>query len=197
MRALALALCVLGVAGCKPPPTDADVARAATVVSLRGPSTPIASPDTTGALWSPSQTRPERLVYGLPGEPVMLAIECVRSGEDAPASIRISRHAPADRDASALLALIGNGAIGRLEVTATRQGRRQIWQGEAPANDRGWEPLAGPREITATVPGAGLVRLNPSPLPMQFLKGCRNPLPEPLTAPQPLTAPGEPPPPPA
>jgi hypothetical protein len=169
-------LAVAGLVSCKPPPTDADMARAATIVNLRGASAPIASPDTRGALWSPSQTRPERLVYGLPGEPVMLAIECVRSGESDIGRIRISRHAPADSDATALLALIGNGAIGRLEVEAARQGQRQIWQGEIAADNVGWEPLAGPREITATVPGAGLVRLNPSPLPMQFLRECRNPL---------------------
>lgn len=182
----ALILLAAGLAGCKPPPTDADMARAATIVSLRGPSTPIASPDTTGALWSPSAASPDRLVYGKPGEPVMLAVECVRTdGDAAPARIRISRHAPADRDAGALLALIGNGAIGRMEVAATKQGQRQIWQGELPADDRGWEPLAGPREITATVPGAGLVRLNPSPLPMQFLRDCRSPLAEPPPPPAP------------
>jgi hypothetical protein len=88
--------------------------------------------------------------------------------------IRIARFAPADKNAGALLALIGNGAIGRLEVDAVRQGARQIWQGQAAAEDIGWEPLSGPREITATVPGAGLVRLNPSPLPMAFLAACRN-----------------------
>ncbi len=175
--ALLLSLSALGA--CKPPPADADMARAATVVSLRGPSAPIPSPDTTGALWTPSKTRPERLVYGVPGEPVLLALECVRGLPGAPATLRIVRHAPADKDAEALLALIGNGAIGRLEVEATRQGKQQIWLGEAPADHPGWEPLAGPREMTATVPGAGLVRLNPSPLPMQLLAACRKPaLPE-------------------
>lgn len=182
----ALIVLTAGLSACKPPPTDADVARAATIVSLRGPSAPIASPDTTGALWSPSAASPDRLVYGRPGEPAMLAIECLRSsGGETPAHIRISRHAPADSGARALLALIGNGAIGRLAVAATKQGPRQIWQGEAPADDRGWEPLSGPRKITATVPGAGLVRLNPSPLPMQFLRDCRSPLAEPPPPPAP------------
>ena len=116
---------------------------------------------------SPSAASPDRLVYGRPGEPVMLAVECVRTaGDAAPARIRISRHAPADRDAGALLALIGNGAIGRMEVAATKQGQRQIWQGELPAEDRGWEPLAGP-------------------LPMQFLRDCRSPLAEPPPPPAP------------
>lgn len=181
MRAVALALPLLALGACKPPPTDNDTARAATIVSLRAPSTPMASPDTTKALWTPAEQQPgtqqnTRLIYGAPGEPVLLALECVRTDQTAAATIRISRHAPADKGASALLALIGNGAIGRLEVDATLQGKRQVWQGEAPADNQGWEPLGGPCEITATVPGAGLVRLNPSPLPMQFLMQCRSPL---------------------
>jgi len=166
------------VAACKPPPTDADTARAATIVSLQAPSPPLPSPDTAGAVWRLSEKQEGRIVYGLPGEPALLALEC-HPGHSAtePQIIRIARYAPADRDAGALLALIGNGAIGRLEVDAVRQGKRQFWLGEAPADNPGWEPLNGPREATATVPGAGLVRLNPSPLPMQFLADCRNPAP--------------------
>lgn len=164
------------LAGCKPPPSDSDMARAATTISLRTPSAPMDSPDTATALWMPSQSTPDRIIYGNPGEPVLLALECARRDQAAPV-IRISRYAPADKDAGALLALIGNGAIGRLEVDATETGKRRIWQGEAEADNIGWEPLNGPREITATVPGAGLVQLNPSPLPMQFLDECRNPAP--------------------
>lgn len=173
-----LALALVGLAaGCKPPPTDSDTARAATTVNLQAPSAPHPSPDTTGALWTPSAQKAGRIIYGIPGKPVLLALECLAAAPPAPPAIRIARYAPADKDAGALLALIGNGAIGRLEVNATRNGARQIWQGEAPADHPGWEALGGPREITATVPGAGLVRLNPSPLPMQFLAACRGDLP--------------------
>lgn len=169
-----LALLAAGLAACKPPPTDSDMARATTIVSLDAPSAPHDSPDTKGAVWSISTKQQNRIVYGIPGQPALLTLECLPGAGSAPAFIRIARYAPADRDAGALLALIGNGAIGRLAVDATRQGQRQIWQGEAPADDIGWEPLDGPREITATVPGAGLVRLNPSPLPMAFLEQCRS-----------------------
>lgn len=165
------------LAGCKPPPTDRDSARGATLINLQAPSAPHPSPDTTGAVWSPSAKQAARIVYGIPGQPVLLALDCIAATPLRPAAIRIARYAPADKDAGALLALIGNGAIGRIAVDAAKQGQRQIWQGEAPADSIGWEPLAGPREITATVPGAGLVRLNPSPLPMAFLEACRNPAP--------------------
>ncbi len=170
-------LAAAAIPACKPPPTDSDMARAATIVSLQAPSAPHPSPDTKDAIWRLSEKQEGRLVYGVPGEPALLALECRPGPDEALGIIRIMRYAPADRDAGALLALIGNGAIGRLEVDATRQGKRQIWQGEAPADNIGWEPLDGPREITATVPGAGLVRLNPSPLPMQFLRDCRSPAP--------------------
>ncbi|MFN3989143.1 MAG: hypothetical protein ACK4IS_02670 [Erythrobacter sp.] len=169
------ALALAGLAtGCKPPPTDSDTARAATIVSLKAPSAPQPSPDTTNAVWRVSEKQAGRLVYGIPGEPALLALECLAATDDAPAAIRIARYAPADKDAGALLALIGNGAIARLEVDAVREGQRQFWQGQAPAQSLAWEPLNGPREITATVPGAGLVRLNPSALPMEFLAQCRS-----------------------
>lgn len=167
---------VAGLAACKPPPSDNDTARAASFTPLRGPSAPIPSPDTARALWSPSASRAERIVYGVPGEPALLALECLREADQTAAgSLRITRYAPADKGAGALLALIGNGSIGRLEVDATPHGKQHIWQGEIPADHPGWEALNGPREMTATVPGAGLVRLNPSPLPMQLLEDCRTP----------------------
>ena len=187
-RLIAAVCCVLvvaaGLAGCRPPPTDSDTARAATIVNLNAPSAPQPSPDTTGALWSLSTQQEGRIIYGIPGKPALLALECLSAGEGAPARLRIARYAPADKGAGALLALIGNGAIGRLEVDAVKQGARQIWQGEAPADHPGWEPLGGPREITATVPGAGLVRLNPSPLPMALLEACRTPSPAQSASPE-------------
>ncbi|KPF61777.1 hypothetical protein [Porphyrobacter sp. AAP60] len=159
------------LAGCKPPPTDAAVARATLAPSAAGPSTPLPSPDTAGAVWA-AGAQPLRLVYGVPGQPVLLALECRNAGS-AEAALTITRHAPADSGAGALLALIGNGAIGRIEVDATTIGERILWQGERLAGDKAWEPLAGPREITVTVPGAGLVRINPGAMASELLSECR------------------------
>lgn len=170
--ALALAGVLTGVlAGCKPPPTDAAVARVAFGASAAGPSAPLPSPDTTGAVWASSGS-PLRLVYGVPGGAVLLALECVEPGKPT-ARLRITRHAPADSGASALLALIGNGWIGRFPVDATEIGNSRVWQGEVPAAARQWDALKPEREATVTVPGAGLVRLNPSPLPMALIGACR------------------------
>ncbi|MFN4020004.1 MAG: hypothetical protein ACK4IC_05760 [Erythrobacter sp.] len=170
-RFLALLAAALALSGCKPPPTDAGSARAANLPVWPGPSRPIASPDTTGAVWAASGG-PMRLVYGVPGQPVLLALQCEGAGTPV-ARLRMTRHAPADRGAGALLALIGNGAIGRFPVDATRVRGQLVWQGEFPALAAGWDAFKGPLEATATVPGAGLVRLNPSPLPFDLVTQCR------------------------
>lgn len=173
-RALCLAALSLTAAlsACKPPPTDAAVARVSLLGPIGGPSAPLASPDTTGAIWASTPANPLRMVYGVPGKPVLLALECLASATPE-ARLRITRHAPADAGASALLALIGNGWIGRFPVTATEVDGRTLWQGEVPALQREWDALKPVREATVTVPGAGLVRLNPSPLPMALVSACR------------------------
>jgi hypothetical protein len=179
------------LAGCQPPPSDAAVARVSLLSSsVSGPSEPLPSPETTDAIWA-STANPLRLVYGVPGKPVLLAIECINP-EDPAAYLRITRHAPADDGAGALLALIGNGAIGRIEVDSTRSGGRAVWQGERSALDAVWEPLAGPREVTVTVPGAGLVRINPSDTAWELLTDCRDIPPEiepPVLVPEPSPVP--------
>jgi hypothetical protein len=166
MGALAAAL-----SGCKPPPTDAAMARVPLLAAAGGPSEPLPSPDTTGALWA-ATSNPLRLVYGVPGQPVLVALECI--GPATPdARIKITRHAPADDGAAALLALIGRGAIGRFPVDATDIGGRMLWQGDVPALAQGWDAFKSTNEATVTVAGAGLVRLNPSPLPFQLVETCR------------------------
>jgi hypothetical protein len=129
-----------------------------------------------------------RLVYGEPGKPVLLALECIAPATSE-ARLRITRHAPADDGAGALLALIGNGRIGRFPVDATDIGGRALWQGEVSALLPGWDALKPEREATATVPGAGLVKLNPSPLPMELVTACRGEKSQPADAPVPPAVP--------
>ena len=168
----------VGLTGCKPPPTDSAVARVSLVAPTKGaPSEPIPSPDTTGAVWARTGNA-LRLVYGIPGKPVLLALECLTPGTPG-AQLRITRHVPADEGAAALLALIGNGWIGRFPVDATPVAGKSLWQGDVPANAREWSALKPEREASVTVPGAGLVRLNPSPLPMALIEICRGAPPEP------------------
>ena len=165
------AAAALALPACKPPPTDAAVARAANLPAPAGPSEPIASPDTEGAVWTVSGGE-TRLVYGIPGDPVLVALECIDAGKPE-ARLKITRHAAADAGAGALLALIGNRRIARIPVDATKGRGGLLWEGEMPAQSEDWDTLDGLREATVTVPGAGLVKLNPSPLPMQLVEACR------------------------
>jgi len=192
MRVVSLAgvLVLAGLAGCKPPPTDNAAARVSLLAPAEGPSAPLPSPDTTRAVWA-STGSALRLVYGVPGEPVLLALECLDpAGPEA--RLKITRHAPADPGASALLALIGNGLIGRFPVDAASLKGQRVWEGEAPALTPEWDALKPEREATVTVPGAGLLKLNPSPLPMALVTACRGvpPLvPPPKPVPMPVVPP--------
>ena len=134
-------------------------------------SAPLPSPETEGALWTVSAQNSGRIIYGVPGSPALIALTCL--AESAPPRVQISRFSPADQGAGALLALVGNGHIGRIEVDATEVEGKSIWQGDVLAADTRLEPLAGPRQLTATIPGAGMVTLNPSPLPMELISTCR------------------------
>lgn len=169
---VALSISVVAVSACKPPPTDADMGREAPEEAPVYASDPLPSPETEGAVWAQSPSDPNRLIYGVPGSPALLALTCL--GDNAPPRLRITRISPADEGAGALLALVGNGHIGRIEVDATEVGGRLVWQGEALAADTDFEPLAGPRSLTVTVPGAGMVTVNEGEVAMQFLEACRS-----------------------
>ncbi|MGB3471598.1 MAG: hypothetical protein WBA51_12310 [Erythrobacter sp.] len=171
MRA-SITLCAVAiVSACKPPPTDVDLGRDLPEPEPTYASDPLPSPETEGAVWAVSAKDADTIIYGVPGNQAMMAITCV--GESTPARLRITRMSPADEGAGALLAMVGNGHIGRVPVDAIRVSGKLIWQGEVMAADPDLEPLAGPRQLTATIPGAGMVTLNPSPLPMQLLSECR------------------------
>lgn len=162
---------IIALTSCKPPPSDEALLRDPPEPEPTFASAPLPSPDTEGAVWVESGAG-ERIVYGVPGEAALMALECVR-GSGAISALRITRFAPADEGAGALMALIGNGHMGRLPVDAEIVDGRSVWRGEHRADAEFWEPLAGPRALAATVPGAGRVALNPSPLPMALVRACR------------------------
>jgi hypothetical protein len=169
-RATLALTATLALAACKPPPTDSGLVRAMPDAAPTFASEPLASPDTTGAAWV--ETSPTRIVYGIPGEPALMSLECLGKGHRA--QVRITRISPADEGAGALMALIGNGEIGRIAVDATPVKGRLLWQSEVPAADPRLDPLIGAEEVTATVPGAGKLVLNPHPLPTEMLAECRS-----------------------
>ncbi|QKG70379.1 hypothetical protein [Erythrobacter mangrovi] len=169
IRVLALVPFVL-LAACKPPASDEYVERSRIVPRTEGPSEPLDSPDTTGAIWAPG-ARPDRLLYGKPGERPLMAIECIHEAKAS--SIAYTRFAPADPHAKAVLALIGNSHVSRLKIDAVETDGIWIWQAAIDAVDPALDVLTGTREVEATVPGAGTVVLNPSQLPGDLIEQCR------------------------
>jgi len=184
VRAIALLPLAL-LAGCKPPASDEYVERSRIVSRAQGPSEPIVSPDTTGAIWAAS-TRPNRLLYGKPGEPPLMALECI--DQDTTPRLAYTRFAAADPRAKAILALIGNGNVARLMIDAVETKGKWIWQGLIDPHEPTLDALTGNREVEATVPGAGTVVLNPSALPGDLIERCRAlapPVPEASATPAP------------
>lgn len=163
---MALAL----TAGCNPPAAEDYVARVG-VAARETPLPPIDSPDTKGAAWVATPGNPERLVYGKPGERVLFALAC--TGAAMAPTLTYTRFERADPQAKAVLALIGNGHVARLKIDATRKGTSWLWQGSEPAASLNFEGLTGGRQVEATVPGAGSLILNPSPLPGELIQRCR------------------------
>lgn len=178
----AVSAAMLFFSACKPPPTDVDLRGGAPTSEPTYASSPLPSPDTEGAVWKVSPLSENRLLYGKPGAPALMALECLDAKTAPEPLMEISRLSPADEGAGALLALVGNGHIGRISVDANVNDRPG-WHGTVEASDTVWEPLAGPRQLTATVPGAGMVVLNPSPLPGELIDACRTgePLPNELS----------------
>lgn len=170
-----IALVVLALAACRPPATDEMAERGAEAPQRDFASEPIASPDSEGAIWAPA-AEGKRLLYGQPGGRPYLALSC--EGKDV-ARIVFTRFAPADPHASALMPLIGNGHISRLPVEAHYTGRVWLWRGEYTADDPALDVLTGLREVALTLPGAGRIVLNPSPLPRDLVEQCRRPAPAP------------------
>lgn len=169
MRHFLLLLPVLALAGCKPPPTDADIAASEAAAPV-SPSEPIDSPETEGAIWADSQEA-GRILYGIPGEPPLMALACGEANGQP--SIRLTRYALADRGAQAFAALIGNGHVSRIPVDATEVEGASIWQGDIPASDPKLEVLTGSREVGVTIPGAGRLVLNRSSRPGELIEACR------------------------
>lgn len=175
-RAIALSTFLLAAA-CKPPASDEYVERSRIAGDATGPSEPIDSPDTEGAIWAPAG-KPQRLLYGKPGERPMMALEC-ETAQGIPL-VSYTRFVAADAHAKAILALIGNGHVSRLKIDAAEHNGTWLWKGAVTAEDAALDVLTGAREVEATVPGAGSVILNPSTLPGELIENCRA-----LAAPEP------------
>ncbi len=165
------ALASLGLlAACNPPVPDDYVERVELLDPNTGGTQPLASPDTENAIWGVG-TGEMRLLYGDPGRPPFFGLSCEGIGTDTP-HIRIVRYAPADADAKALFALVGNGTVARLKMDSTWTGKGWRWEGTVEAADPALDVLTGRRSVEATLPGAGSLILKPSLAPRDLIENC-------------------------
>lgn len=142
-------------------------------------NTPLPSPDVTGARWVASTT-PQRILYGKPGQPPLIALACEQNGPQP--YLRLTRFAPAPKDGKAVFAVDGNGYIARWKADAAKVGDSYNWQSIVALDEYKLGALLGPRSIEATVPGAGTVIINQNELPRQLIEQCRSFIAPPLAA---------------
>lgn len=172
---LALSLGLLLLSACKPPAADNYVERVELKEQSRMASPSLPSPNVEGAVWAQASD-PMRILYGIPGEVPMLALAC-RFPDDEP-TLHITRFSRADPEAKALMAFVGNGHIARVPMDAVHNGRAWLWEGDIAAETYALGALTGPRKVSATLPGAGMVGLNASPMPGELIELCREGVPK-------------------
>lgn len=121
------------------------------------------------------QVRPDgrSLAWGPPGGAPQLTLECMLSDEADP-QMSIIRHVAAPPGARAFFAVLGNGMAARMKVDATLSDSEWRWEGSYPAAAAELDVFTGPRDITATLPGGGMLEIAGSDLPRQFVQWCRN-----------------------
>lgn len=175
MRAvLYLALPVLALAACKPPPSDEATTGRVFSDAPDAPPTPLTSPDSEGAFWANSEEE-GRIIYGQGGKAPLMAMQCV--GDPKAPLLQVTRLSPADKGGKAFFALVGNSHVARIAVDATEVPGGFVWQGSVRADHPDLEALTGPKEVTATLPGAGMVTLNPVEegriSPAKLINDCR------------------------
>jgi len=121
------------------------------------------------------QVRPDgrSLAWGPPGGAPQLTLECMLSDEAEP-QISIIRHVAAPPGAQAFFAVLGNGMAARMKVEAALSDSEWRWEGSYPASAAQLDVFTGPRDITATLPGGGMLEIAGSDLPRQFVQWCRN-----------------------
>lgn len=161
---------MLAIAACKPPPSDdATIGRIFTG-KPDAPPAPLDSPNSEGGFWADSKTA-GRIIYGQAGNAPLMAIQCVGDGKNA--QLQITRLSPADKGAQAFFALVGNNHVARIPVDAVEVPGGHVWQALTSPDDPDLNALTGPKEVTATLPGAGMVTLYPSEKLKMAVNECR------------------------
>lgn len=134
------------------------------------PQVMMQSPVTTNASWAVDQTG-QAINFGVSQDPPLMTLACRL--QDAPPQMAVIRHAPARPGLSALLPVIGNGMRSRFMVDAKLSDGEWLWEATLPADDPQLDVFTGTREVTATLPGGGMLLIEGSRIPGEFVTWCR------------------------
>jgi len=132
-------------------------------------SEPMASPDTTDAVWT---VRPngQAIDFAKADNSPLLSLECRLRQE----RLAVIRHAPARPGQQALFPVIGNGLVSRFKVDATLADREWRWEDALPVADTQLDVFVGQAELQATLPGGGMLVIAGSRIPGEFVNWCRS-----------------------
>ncbi len=128
------------------------------------------SPDTSAATWTVANNG-QAIHFGNPGAAPLLSLACRPS--ESPPELSVIRHAPALPGQGALFPVIGNGMRSRFLVDATLAEGEWRWEARLAADDPSLDVFTGPREMLATLPGAGTLEVGASRIPGEFVTWCR------------------------
>ena len=109
--------------------------------------------------------------FGHPDVAPLLTLAC--NLRNTPATLTLVRHTLSRPGQKALLPVIGNGTISRFKVDAALADGEWRWEGRFLATDPQLDVFTGPRELEATMPGGGTVRIGGSRIPGEFVNWCR------------------------
>jgi hypothetical protein len=129
-------------------------------------------PNSLGARWHVSADG-KGIELARPAGKPFLTLHCTIAVGARP-QLAVIRHARSEPGAKALFAVLGNGVVSRVKLDAKLardEGWR--WEGTYPADAPVLDVFTGQREIEATLPGAGMLKIGGSPLPREFIQWCR------------------------
>ncbi len=128
------------------------------------------SPDTADALWTVAESG-QAIRFGNAGEDPLLSLVCYL--QETPIQLVIIRHAEALPGQSALFPFVGNGMRSRFLTDARLSEGEWRWETQLPADDPQLDVFAGTRDLTATLPGRGMLEIRGSRIPGEFIDWCR------------------------
>jgi len=170
LRISVTAIAALALSACQAQSDEQQTRRVAFDEANRALLRPIDPPDTAEARWIVDENG-QAIHFGNEGAAPLMTLDC-RLG-DGPAQMRIVRHTTARPGQGALFPVIGNGLRSRFLVDAALVGDEWRWEGTVPASDPMLDVFTGPRQLTATLPGGGMLEIAGSRVPGEFITWCR------------------------